>query len=194
MKLDFGKPQNVTAPIAERRLRSELESLGFLSTKEPPSAAAQRMVSELKSHGVALPTARSLKLVRKINEQSEVFIYPGVRKKGAGILVDPVIGLENTILRERLVAIGWDGSTSVCHVYLGLKASWGQFPVQTEPELDRAASEFIKAVVEVGLPMMREFDTLDKVRQLFRNDLDATKQVNVAVLFAEEKLKVIEGH
>jgi hypothetical protein len=194
VKSDIGKSHRLTASVVARRLRAELEALGFVLTKEQPSAAAQRMMSELKSHGVVPPAARPLKLVRKINDQSEVFIYPGVQKKGASILIDPVIGLENTILRERALAMGWDGSTRVCHAHLGLKASWDRFYVQTEQELDAATTQVVKAVVEIGLPMMSAYDTLDKVRQLFRDELDRTKQVRVAVLFAEQKLKLIEAH
>jgi hypothetical protein len=140
--------------------------------------------------------ARSLRLIRKINDRTEVFVHPGVRKRGADILVDPVIGVENTILCGRLLAFDprREGSTSVCHAYLGLLASWGQFYVRTEQDLDDAASQVVKAVVEIGLPIMSAYDTLDKVRRLFREDLARTKRVKVAVLFADEKLRLIEAH
>jgi hypothetical protein len=77
---------------------------------------------------------------------------------------------------------------------LGLLASWGQFYVRTEPELDHGASQVVKAVIEVGLPIMGAYDTLGKVRQLFRDDLAGTKRVRVAALFAQEKLRVIDSH
>ncbi len=196
MKPSIGEPRKLTVSVVARRLTSELESLGFVLTKEGPSAAARRMTSQRESLGLVLPKTRYLKLVKKINDQTEVFVHPGVQKRGADILVDPVIGVENTILRERLLAMDqrWEGSTRVCHAHLGLKASWDHLYVRTEQELDGAASQVVKAVVEIGLPMMSAYDTLDKARQLFRDDLDRTKPVRVAVLFAKEKLKLIEAH
>jgi len=173
MKLEVGKPHWLTVSAAAHRLTSELAALGFVVTK-----------------------ARPLRLVRKINDETEVFVYPGVRKRGTDILVDPVIGVENTILRERLLAFDprRKGATRVCHAYLGLLASWGRFYVRTELELDDAASQVAKAVVEIGLPIMSAYDTLDKVRELFREDLARTNRVKVAVLFAQEKLRLIEVH
>jgi hypothetical protein len=41
---------------------------------------------------------------------------------------------------------------------------------------------------------MSGYDTLDKVRQLFRDDLARTGGVRVAVLFPEKKLTVLEEH
>jgi hypothetical protein len=173
MKPDVDKPHRLTVSAVSYRLTSELEALGFVVTK-----------------------VRSLRLVKKINDQTEVFIHPGVRKRGTDILVDPVIGVENTILRERLLAFDprRKGSTRVCHAYLGLLASWGRFYVQTEQQLDDAACQVVKAVVEIGLPIMSAYDTLDKVRELLREDLARTNRVKVAVLFAREKLRLIEAH
>jgi hypothetical protein len=66
--------------------------------------------------------------------------------------------------------------------------------VQTEQELDAAVPQVVKAVVEIGLPIMSVYDTLDKVRQLFREELARTNRVKVAVLFPEDKLRLIEAH
>jgi hypothetical protein len=170
---DEGKSHRLTVSIVAHRLRSELEALGF-----------------------AVARGRHLRLVKKINDQTEVFIYPGVRKRGADILVDPVIGVENIVLREAILASDprLEPSTRVCHAYLGLLSSWGRFYVRTEQELVDAASQVVKAVVEIGLLIMSAYDTLEKVRRLFREELARTNRVKVAVLFAEDKLKLIEAH
>jgi hypothetical protein len=153
------------------------------------------LASRLQTIGFVVKKERRLKLVRQVNDQTEVFVYPGVQRRGADILIDPVIGVENTILRERMLAMDprWEGSTRVCHVYLGLKASWGEFYVRTDQEMEDAASQVVKGVIEVGLPLMSAYDTLDKVRKLFQ-DAVAGRQVDVAVLFEKEKLKLIEAH
>jgi hypothetical protein len=70
----------------------------------------------------------------------------------------------------------------------------GPFYLQTSAELDRAAARLVRTVIEVGLPIMREFDTLDKARRLFRDELAHTKRAKVRVLFAAEKLARIERH
>ena len=57
--------------------------------------------------------------------------------------------------------------------------------MRTEPELDYAVFQVVKAVIEIGLPIMSAYDTLDKVRHLFREDLARSKRVKVAVLFAQ---------
>jgi hypothetical protein len=166
------------------------------SHKLTVSAVANRLTFELESLGFVLTNAHPLRLAKSINDQSEVFVYPGVRKEGADIRIDPVIGVENTILRQRLLAIDkrWEGSTRVCHMYLGLKAGWNRFFVRTEQELDNAAYQIVRAVVEIGLPMMSAYDTLDKAKQLFRDDLDHSEGAAVAVLFPKDKLRLIETH
>lgn len=160
------------------------------------SVVVKRLTRELETLGFEVVKARQPKLIKKINDETEIFIYPGARRRGKDILIDPMIGVENTILRERLIAIDprWEGSSRVCHVYLGVKASWGQFYVRTEQELDFAALQVVKAVVEVGIPLMSKYDSLEKVRELFRNSLDHPEKVDVAVLFEKEKIRLLVTH
>ncbi|MGX4805327.1 hypothetical protein [Bradyrhizobium guangdongense] len=169
------EPQELTVSIAEQRLTNELQALGFIARTDQGK--------------------RQLKMVKNLNSQTEIFIYPGVRRRGSDVLIDPVMGVENVSLRERLLALDqrWEGSTRVCHVYLGLKASWGRFYIRTDTDLNDAASKVVKAIVEIGVPLLSAYDTLDKVRKLFQDELEGRK-VDVAVLFAEEKLAVIGVH
>jgi hypothetical protein len=123
-------------------------------------------------------------------------LHPGVRRRGKDIVVDPVIGVENVTLRERLLSADkrWEGSTSVCHVYLGILASWNRFYLRTDDQLDDAAKQIIRSVIDVGLPVMSEYDTLDKVRKLFQEDIAHTKRSKIVVLFAPQKLELIDLH
>jgi hypothetical protein len=174
MKSEGIPESRLTVAAVERRLTSELEPLGFVSVK-----------------------SRSLKLVKPINNDTEVFLYAGAMRDGAEVRIDPVIGVDNVTLRERLLTTDrqrWKGSYRVCHAGLGILASWNRFFVGTSAELDRAAAQIVKSVIEVGLPIMSEFDTLDKVRRLFRDELANNKQAKVVVLFAKEKLAQIEAH
>ncbi len=161
------------------------------------AAVARRLTSELEPLGLVPVKWRPLKLVKAINDDTEVFLYPGAMRDGADVRVDPVIGLDNVTLRERLLAADrkrWKGSYSVCHAGLGILASWNRFFVCTSAELDSAAAQIVKSVIEVGLPIVSEFNSLDKVRRLFRDELANTKQAKVVVLFAKEKLAQIERH
>jgi hypothetical protein len=164
----------LTVATVERRLVSELEPLGFVPAK-----------------------GRVLKLLKAINDDTEIFLYPGAMRSGAVVRVDPVMGVDNVTLRRMLLGADrqrWKGSYSVCHAYLGILASWGNFYLRTSAELDRAVAQTVKSVIEIGLPVMSEFDSLDKVRRLFRDEIARTKKAKVVVLFAEQKLAQIERH
>ena len=151
-----------------------------------------RLVSELKTVGFAVAGHR---LIHKINDETEVFLYPGIHRDGSYVRVDPVIGVDNLRLRERLLALDtkrWGkGAARVCHVYLGLLDSWGTIYLKTEGELDKAVGAIVRTTVDIGLPRMRDFDTLDKVKALLR---DPWSQPKVAVLFEKEKLAVLQDH
>jgi hypothetical protein len=156
-----------------------------------------RLVSELKT--IDFTPVKARKLIHKINDETEVFLYPGVHRDGPYVRVDPVIGVDNVRLRERLLALDakrWgDGKTRVCHVYLGLLDWWGTIYLKTEDELDKAVGAIIRTTVDIGLPRMRDFDSLDKVKALLRDPWSpALKRPKVAVLFEKEKLAVLQEH
>lgn len=136
-----------------------------------------------------------MKLTNTINDETEVFLYPGVSRDGPYVRIDPVIGVDNVRLRERLLALDakrWGkGKARVCHVYLGLLDSWGTIYLRTEDELDKAIGTIIRTTVDIGLPRMRDFDTLDKVKDFLR---DPWSRPTVAVLFEKEKLAVLQDH
>ena len=141
-----------------------------------------------------------MKLIHKINDETEAFLYPGIQRDGLYVRVSPVIGVDNVRLRERLVALDakrWGrGKARVCHLYLGLLDPWGiAIYLKTEDELDKAVGAIIRTTVDIGLPRMRDFDTLDKVKALLRDPWSpALKQPKVAVLFEKEKLAVLQDH
>jgi hypothetical protein len=166
-----------------------------MSLKLTVNVVRDRLVSELKTVGFALATGRPLKLINKINDETEVFLYPGVFRGGLYVRIDPVIGVDNVRLRERLLALDakrWGkGAARVCHVYLGLLDSWGTIYRKTEDELDKAVGVIIRTTADIGLPRMRDFDTLDKVKALLRDPWSAA---GVAVLFEKEKLAVLQDH
>jgi hypothetical protein len=168
-----------------------MTSEAALESKLTVAAVAHRLTSEMELLGFAPIKAKSLKLVKMINDDTGVFLHPGVMRTGADVRVDPVIGIDNVTLRERLLALDrqrWRGSASVCHAYLGILASWSRFYLRTGDQLDYAAAQIVKSVIDIGLPIMSEFDSLDKVRQLFHDELTGTKRAKVVVLFAKEKL------
>ena len=64
---------------------------------------------------------------------------------------------------------------------------------RVQAELDEAVRLVATSVLEVGLPMMSQYDLLEKIRMLFEDKVDARK-VGVAVLFAEKKLGLLRDH
>lgn len=170
-----------------------------MSLKLTVKVVQDRLVSELESVGFALARRRSLKLMNKINDETEVFLHPGVCRDGLYVRIDPVIGVENVRLRERLLALDakrWGkGAARVGHVYLVLLDWWNTIYVKTEDELDKAVGAIIMTTVDIGLPRMRDFDTLDKVKALLRDPRSpALKRPRLAVLFEKEKLAVLQDH
>lgn len=160
------------------------------------ATVAARLTSELEGLGFVRVKAKTLKLVKKINDETEIFIYPGASRHRGEVFVDPIIGVENVILRARLLSLddSLKNSTRVCHALLGMLDTWGHFYVKTEDELEYVASRVAKSVVEVGLPIMSEFDSLEKVRKLLHDEVNGTNRSRVAVLFEKQKLRVIETH
>jgi hypothetical protein len=153
-----------------------------------------RVATELQAAlGFELEKRPRLKLTKRINPETEVFFYPGASKKRGELRLDPVIGVENLVLRERLRSNGWKGGgTAVCHAYLGMLDSWGHLVVHSEAELDKVATRVVRSVKEVGLPIMMNFDSLDKVVELYEDTLaHHVNKWQVAVLFAKEKLAVL---
>ncbi len=170
-----------------------------MATELTVDVVRDRLVSELKRVGFAGAERRPTRLVYKINDETEVFLYPGAARDRRCVRIDPVIGVDNVRLRERLLALDakrWgNGAARVCHVYLGLLDSWSTIYVKTEDELDKAVAAIIKTTVDIGLPTMRDFDTLDKVKALLRDPWSpALKRPKVAVLFEKEKLAVLQDH
>ncbi len=156
-----------------------------------------RLMDELKTIGFSVARARQPKLVRKINDQTIVFLYPGVSRDGSRIRVDPVIGVVNGYLRDRLLASDgkrWNGKASVCHAYLGILAGWSVLYLDNMNQLDGAAAVVARSVIEIGLPRMCEFDTLDKVIDLLRDPrAPHFAQPRVAVVFQKEKLAALQA-
>ena len=160
-------------------------------------AVERRLISELRSLGFVRVKWSCLKLVKAVNADTEVFLYPSAIRVGAEVLIDPFMGVDNVTLRERLFAEDrerWQGLCIVCHAVLAVLASWDRLFVHTNAGLDRAAAKVVRTVIEIGLPLMREFDTLDKVKRLFQDEIAGTKKARVAVVYAEEKLAQIERH
>jgi hypothetical protein len=158
------------------------------------ATAAKRLVTALEAIGFKSVNARPRKLVMKLNDETEVFLYPGVRRRWGSVVVDPIIGVNNRKLQARLLRSGWEGEPRVCHVFLGMLDSWRSLYIENDEELEQAVQQVVRSVTEVGLPIMREYDSLDKVRKLFQDDIAHKKRVPVAVLFAKEKLERLEEH
>lgn len=174
--------EHVEKPSAEDRLSLKV------------ATAAKRLVLALEAIGFKSVKAHPRKLIMTLNDETEVFLYPDVRRRWGSVFLDAVIGVNNLKLDARLLRSGWEGSTRVCHAYLGMLDSWGRLYVNNDEELEQAVHTLVRSVLEVGLPIMREYNSLDKVRKLFQDAIARKKRVPVAVLFARGKLDRMEEH
>jgi hypothetical protein len=157
------------------------------------AAAAQRLVAALEAIGFKSVRANPPKLSMNLNDETEVILHPGVGRRWGSVLIDPIIVLYNTKLQARLLRSGWEGDPRVCHGYLGMLDSWGRLYVNNDGELEQAVHQVVRSVI-VGLTIMREYDSLDRVRKLFQDDIANKNRAPVAVLFAKEKLERMEEH
>lgn len=143
--------------------------------------------------GFVRTPAKDLKLVKKINDETEIFLFPGVTAAGERVRIDPVIGVDNVKLRSRMRATNepWRNTHSVCHVYLGLLGDWNRFYVTDSSEIEVIANAIAETTVEIALPLLEQFDSLEKVCALFRADINRTGTQNLSVGFAREKLALM---
>jgi len=171
-------------------LNADLKSTAKLKV----ATAVKRLVATLETIGFKSIKARTPTMVMNLNDETEVTLYPGVQRHAGSVLIDPVIVLYNTKLNARLLRSGWKDSSRVCHFYLSMMCSWNRLYVNDEAELDEAVHLVAGSVVDVGLPIISEYDSFDKVRKLFEDDIAHKKRVPVAVLFAKEKLERMREH
>jgi hypothetical protein len=52
---------------------------------------------------------------------------------------------------------------------LGVLDTWSVIYLRAEDEVDKAVGAIIRTTVDIGLPRMRDFDILDKVKALLRD-------------------------
>jgi hypothetical protein len=171
------------------------------SSKDRPTlktaTVLKQLVSALEAVGFKWKKAyypKSYGLTIVLNDETEVTLFPGVRKHSGSVVIDPVIALYNTKLKARILSSGWDCEPRVCHAHLGLLDTWDHLCVNNDDELEQAIRQVVRTIIDVGLPIMREYDSVEKVRQLFRDEITRTKRHRVAVLFEKEKLQIMEDH
>lgn len=156
------------------------------------AAVSARLQGEFERLGFRVSGRRPLKLVLPLNDETEVFAYPGVNRSGMDVLIDPVLGVDNVRLRERMRRSErpWR-DPRVCHAYLGMLDTWGRFLVRTESDMEAAVRRVMESVVNVGIPALQGFDSLDSVAALLEAKIRNQGPIGIAVLFPEEKLDLL---
>jgi hypothetical protein len=182
------------------RMAGREDKLGADSEIRPPlkvAAIEKRLAAALETIGFkpVKPRARDV-VVMNLNDESEVTIYLGAWRRYGGVLIDPVMVLHNARLSARLLHSGWKkNELRVCHFYLCMICPWNSILVKDDAELESAIQTVVQSVIEVGLPIMREYDSYDKVRKLFEDEIaHKKKRFPVAVLFEEKKLRAMTEH
>jgi hypothetical protein len=77
-----------------------------LSLKVP--TAAKRLVLALEAIGFKSVKARPGELIITLNNETQVFLYPDVRRRWGSVFLDAVIGINNLKLEARLQGSGWE--------------------------------------------------------------------------------------
>jgi hypothetical protein len=162
------------------------------STTTTASEVDRQLAVMLRELGFEKTRSRPPKFTKRLNSDTEIFVFPGVFKHKGHIVIDPIIGVDNLTLRERLLdAHGpLKSANRVCHAPLGLLDSWNKIHVYDGDEISEVVAQVGKSLVKTGIPLMSKFDSLMKVRQLFLDSLENNKR-DVVVLFAREKLELL---
>lgn len=103
-----------------------------------------------------------------------------------------MLGVDNVRLREWMRrSEGRWRDFRVCHVYLGMLDTWGRFRIRTVSDMEAAVRRVMESVVNIGIPALQGFDSLDSVAALLEAKIRNQGPIGIAVLFPEEKLDLL---
>jgi hypothetical protein len=141
------------------------------------------------------------KFLKRIGQETDVFVYPGVGSKSTILELQPVVGFENVTLRSRLQAVGKkDGDLRVGHILIGevpeVRKLWdGNFTLWTPKGQTTAPmiELFMTAMEAIICPRFAVYDSLEKVIDLLERYVASFESRDLTVADAHEKLALLRA-
>jgi hypothetical protein len=164
------------------------------SSKDLKAITIRELTARLEKAGFVRCLGQVPKMSVQLNEESFLFIFPGVQIKQGVVIVDPVVGITNTKLESALSheAGPWGNDYRVCHIYLGSVSGWGQLAITNELQIPQAVEQISQSLQKTAFPILKKYDSTDGVCRLFRDDAKGITPSGVAVLFAAQKLLALD--
>lgn len=168
----------------------KLVSLGFEQRPEP-EPDLNRTASRRRRK------SKDTRTVKRLNDETDIFLYPGVDiYRGHFVKVSPVIGVENSVLRERTRNSGnsllHNSNGRVCHLLVNSLAEREFSLLRPGDPMEDILLCSTDLIERKALPIMCKYDSTSKVRMLFRSHRLGEHNDGVAILGGQEKLRVLQ--
>jgi len=162
-----------------------------------PTAIKKLLAEKFAAVGFTPTWNGRRRIVRPVNPETEAFIYLDVRRRSRRIVIDAMVGIDSVPLRTVLARTGGDvGRSRVCFVLVGFKAGWGELVIRDDAsreELEPWFDRIVDDALNIALPLVLRYDSLEKACQLFRVASDPRVIKSVAVVSEHMKLPLAEG-
>lgn len=176
-----------------KQLEAHLSRLGFVKQIHVTESIAFR------GRGDDPPKKyRSLRFVKHLNEETDIFFYPGISIIGGEVDLNSLAGVENATLRRlaqtsnNLIVARSNGR--VCHKYLAAYGYGLTAPLRfgLDQPMEEVAEALTDVIERLVLPEMSKYDDVSKVRILFRSYMAGEWNDGVAILEPNVKLRLLQ--
>ena len=136
----------------------------------------------------------SLKLVKQVDSDFEIFLFPGVQRRAGKIVVYPTIGLICIPLQQKLEALDDGPTTHVCVTSLGsidTSNLWIELELLGEHIGDDGLAIIIDTVERAALPLLTSLCSIEQVRKLFEDAVEGPRIRKVGVIQERQKLAAL---
>jgi hypothetical protein len=127
--------------------------------------------------------------------EGEFIFFPGVTQDQEGLVVDPVLAIEQKDVRQALERNPgpWQKTHAVCHAHLGMLDTWTRLRVSSAFEVGSVVDVCTRSLQKF-LPVLAPLTTREGAVHLFKQDICHSAPQGLAILFAEEKLELLGVH
>lgn len=142
---------------------------GDITVKTVSGALAESLARD----GFVEVKRRPLKLMKSTNPETDIFVFPNVERGRDGVFVDPIMGVYNGRLRQRAEVAGKHhlADYRVCTMSLCLRMEPGYILIPSSSNIADACELVVRVVNEIGMPLLAQYDSLPRIRQLLLDDL-----------------------
>lgn len=159
----------------------------------------REVTSALLSSGYV--KAKGGKFLKRIGQETDVFVYPGIGSKSSILTLQPIVGIENLTLRSRLESIEAENTDGrVGYLYMGqvpgVSEQWGGFGLwqpkgqPTTPMVEM----FMTAMEKIVCPRLAVYDSVNQVIDLLERYIASLDDRDLVVADAPEKLAILRSN